>query len=50
MMFFVVTVPLWLGGLLAITLAGVKIKDLQRDAQTSLQSAAVPAAHSVSEL
>lgn len=37
MVFIVVTVPLWLGGLLAVALAGTGIKDLQRRAQSSLE-------------
>lgn len=36
-MFFVVTVPLWLGGAIAAAMAGVRIKELQGHAHASLR-------------
>lgn len=44
MMFVVVTVPLWLGGMIAVAMTGVRIRDLQRGAQSSLQPVPQPAA------
>jgi glycosyltransferase 2 family protein len=37
-MFFVVTVPLWLGGAIATAMAGIRIKDMQSHAQASLRT------------
>jgi len=37
-LFAAVTVPLWLGGAIAAAAAGVRLKDLQRQANSSLQS------------
>lgn len=42
MLFVVITVPLWLGGLLAVLLAGAKIKHLQRVAHETLNGAVTP--------
>lgn len=39
-MFFAVTIPLWICGAIAAALAGTHIRDLQRHAQASLQPAA----------
>jgi glycosyltransferase 2 family protein len=39
-LFAAVTVPLWLGGAIAAAAAGVRLKDLQRQASSSLQSSA----------
>jgi uncharacterized protein (TIRG00374 family) len=40
LLFVVVTVPLWLGGLIAVAIAGFKIRELQREARSSLEPAA----------
>jgi len=42
LVFVVVTVPLWLGGMVAVALTGARIRDLQRDARSSLEPATVP--------
>jgi hypothetical protein len=39
-LFAAVTIPLWIGGALAAAMAGVRLKDLQRQANSSLQSSA----------
>jgi hypothetical protein len=39
-LFATVTVPLWIGGAIAAAAAGVRMKDLQRQANSSLQSSA----------
>ena len=39
-LFFAVTIPLWVCGAIAAALAGTHIRDLQRHAQASLQPAA----------
>jgi uncharacterized protein (TIRG00374 family) len=41
-MFVVVTVPLWLGGMLAVAVTGVRIRDLQRRAESSLPPGGAP--------
>ncbi|MCL6506949.1 MAG: formate--tetrahydrofolate ligase [Bryobacteraceae bacterium] len=40
LLFVVVTVPLWLGGLIAVAIAGFKIRELQREARSHLEPAA----------
>lgn len=40
LMFVVVTLPLWLGGLIAVAIAGVRIRDLQSAAQSKLDEPA----------
>ncbi len=37
-MFFVVTVPLWLGGAIAAAMTGIRIKELQSHARASMQA------------
>jgi len=39
LMFVVVTLPLWLGGFIAVAITGMRIKDLQRYARSSLEPA-----------
>jgi len=41
LMFVVVTLPLWFGGFIAVAATGMRIKDLQRFARSSLKPAAV---------
>jgi len=38
--FMIVTVPLWLGGLIAVAVTGLKIRDLQAHAQSNLRNTA----------
>jgi uncharacterized protein (TIRG00374 family) len=40
LLFVVVTLPLWLGGLIAVAIAGFKIRELQREARSELEPAA----------
>jgi hypothetical protein len=44
LMFVVVTLPLWLGGLVAVAITGMGIRDLQNEAQKNLETPATAAA------
>jgi uncharacterized protein (TIRG00374 family) len=44
MMFVVVTLPLWLGGLIAVAITGLRIRDLQQHAQSTLSATAASSA------
>jgi len=43
LLFLVVTVPLWAGGFLALVAAGMRLGDLRRKAQESMDRIPVPA-------
>jgi hypothetical protein len=46
LMFVVVTAPLWLGGLVAVAITGMRIRDLQSEAQKYIETPAAAAAES----
>jgi len=46
MMFVIVTVPLWLAGLIAVAMTGMKIRDLQHHAQSTFRASEETAAGS----